>query len=116
MKCHTITYNHKTKDVSIWKKEVKVYFQNQKSNCGTEYFSFNFAFDSYPPPPVPTVYPCSLLNKDKRNLIMKAAVCHSQHSLLANVHFNDLSVWYKSSVFYWSINPGTSLGLLSDIL
>lgn len=37
-------------------------------------------------------------------------------SLLVNVHCNDMKVWYEPSGFCYSINTGTSLGLLLDIL
>ena len=37
-------------------------------------------------------------------------------SLLANVHCNESLVWFEASGFCYTINTGSSLGLLSDIL
>lgn len=39
-----------------------------------------------------------------------------QTTLLENIHCNDFLVWYKVSDFSYSLDPGTSLRLLSDIL
>jgi hypothetical protein len=48
-------------------------------------------------------------------------VCHMGHpfvptALLANGHCNESLVWFEASGFCYSVNTGTSLGLLSDIL
>ena len=40
----------------------------------------------------------------------------AQTALLANVHCNESLVWFKASGFCYTINTGSSLGLLSDIL
>lgn len=42
--------------------------------------------------------------------------CVTQTSLLANVHCNESLVWFKASGFCYTINTGSSLGWLSDIL
>lgn len=62
---------------------------------------------------------------EKKNLTVEAIVCDSvsNHllfslytSLLTGVHCNDSWVWFETFGFCYSINTGTSLRLLSDIL
>ena len=50
-----------------------------------------------------------------------AVSCHAvypfvQTALLANVHCNELLVWFKASGFWYTINTRPSLKLLSAIL
>jgi hypothetical protein len=40
----------------------------------------------------------------------------AQIALLANIHCNESLVWFKASGFCYTINTGSSLGLLCDIL
>jgi hypothetical protein len=49
------------------------------------------------------------------------SVCHMVHPFvstfyLANVCCNQSLVWFEASGFCYTINPGSSLGLFSDIL
>jgi hypothetical protein len=53
--------------------------------------------------------------------MVEAVVCPTADpfvhtSLLANIHCNDLLVWYEASGFCYSINTGSSLELFSDTL
>jgi hypothetical protein len=55
------------------------------------------------------------------NHLVKAVVYYSVSHLIpfyiiANVHCNEPLVWFKASGFCYAINPGSSLGLLLDIL
>jgi hypothetical protein len=56
-----------------------------------------------------------------RNHTVETAVYHTVYSFiytsfLANVHCNEFLVWFKASGFCYTINIGSSLGLLLDIL
>lgn len=60
----------------------------------------------------------------EKKLIVEAVVCHSvSHSILfclhffaCNVHCSDSLILYETSCFWYSINTGTSLRLLLDII
>lgn len=83
-------------------------------------------FTSYTAVPLISSYLPSALatspQEQKKNLGLKAVLCHSvfhsipvvHTSFLANIHHNESFVWYEASGFYCTINIGTSLGLLSD--
>jgi hypothetical protein len=59
------------------------------------------------PPLVPALRPCNWP-------VVEVPFVHT--SLLANVHCNESLVLFKASGYCYSINTGTSLGLLLDIL
>lgn len=46
-------------------------------------------------------------------------VCHTvymiaQTAFLADVHYNESLVWFEASGFFYTVNTGSSMGLLSD--
>jgi hypothetical protein len=38
----------------------------------------------------------------------------AQTAFLADVHYNESLVWFEASGFFYTVNTGSSMGLLSD--
>lgn len=96
--------------------------------CESVFFSFNFfwwIFVNFTPIVslllIPTLHPCKAPNRAKEKKSRCGTVCPTEHpfvhsSSFANLHCNDSWVWSEASGFCFTINSGTSLGLLSDTL
>lgn len=69
-----------------------------------------------------TLWPYKLPPKEKKrkekshHWSFSLLQCIALSSLFANIHYNVSLVWFKASGFYYTINTGSSLGLLQALL
>lgn len=110
-------------NIHIWSQTSTMNLK--KKIIGSLWISRTPRSNSSPGALISDVHPFSFHLKIEENyIVVEAVLCHSVfHTisfvhiffLLTNVHYNEVSIWFEASVFYYAINSRPSLGLFSDI-